>query len=228
MKYVELHCHTTYSNRNGVIECLSTPEELLREAATIGLNAIAITDHNTMKGYFEARELAEKFNLAVIPAEEFDTDGKGQILGYGISEGIEPNRPAEDIIDDIHKYGGLAVVAHPFDVVRGMENIDRIVDLADGLEILNHGAFCNYKANELARNRNKKIRTGGSDAHHHRILGSVVTVFPDECITEEDYLHCLRKGEFKIEPRRNYCFSLLLGIANIIYTRTVWLLNKNE
>lgn len=228
MKYAELHCHTNHSNRNGVIECLSTPEELLIQAVKTGLSAIAITDHNTMNGYFEAREIAEKFNLAIIPAEEFDTNGKGQILGYGITEGIEPNRPAEEIIDDIHECGGLAVVAHPFDVLRGMEDIARIVNMADGLEILNHGAFGNYRANELARYRNKKVRTGGSDAHHHGIVGSVVSVFPDKCITAEDYLGSLREGHFRIEPWRNYCFSLLLGITNIIYTRTVWLLGKNE
>jgi len=143
-----------------VIECLSTPEDLLIEAAKIGLSAIAITDHNTMKGYFEAQELAEKYNLAVIPAEEFDTDGKGQILGYGIPEGIEPFRPAEDIISDIHEHGGLAVVAHPFDVVRGMENIDRIAEVADGLEIANFGAFGNKKANELAWRSNEKSPFG--------------------------------------------------------------------
>jgi len=226
MKYAELHCHSIHSNRSGVIESLSTPEELLNEAAKTGLSAIAITDHNTMKGYFEARELAEKLNLAVIPAEEFDTDGKGQILGYGITEEIEPFRPAEDIISDIHEHGGLAVVPHPFDVLRGMEDIERIADMADGIEVLNHGAFGNYRADSFARRTNKKIRTAGSDAHHHKIVGSVVTVFPDKCITAEDYLRCLREGDIGVEARRNYCFSLLMGITNIIYTRTVLLLGK--
>jgi hypothetical protein len=198
------------------------------EAAKIGLSAIAITDHNTMKGYFEASELAEKFNLTVIPAEEFDTDGKGQILGYGIPEGIEPFRPAEDIIGDIHEYGGVAVVAHPFDVVRGMEDIGRIAGLADGIEILNHGAFGNNRADEFARDKNIILKTAGSDAHHRRIVGSVVTVFPDKCVTAEDYLHQLEKGHLGIKVRRNYCFSLIMGLSNIILTRMVWLLREKQ
>jgi len=55
----------------------------------------------------------------------------------------------------------------------------------------------------------------------------VVSVFADKCITAEDYLSCLREGDIEIEARRDYCFTLLMGFANIIHTRTVWLLGKN-
>jgi len=44
--WAELHCHSSYSFLDGA----SSPEELVAEAATLGLEALAITDHDGMYG----------------------------------------------------------------------------------------------------------------------------------------------------------------------------------
>ncbi|MBS0654507.1 MAG: PHP domain-containing protein, partial [Verrucomicrobia bacterium] len=44
---VDLHCHSTYSDGS------LTPQNLLELAKKEGLDAIAITDHDTFGGYFE-------------------------------------------------------------------------------------------------------------------------------------------------------------------------------
>lgn len=60
----DLHCHTT--NSDG-----STPlEQLIPYAKRIGLDALAITDHDTMQGIPLALELGKKYNLTVIPGVE--------------------------------------------------------------------------------------------------------------------------------------------------------------
>src|SRR6516162_202009 len=44
--WAELHCHSSYSFLDGA----SSPAELVAEAARLGLEALAITDHNGMYG----------------------------------------------------------------------------------------------------------------------------------------------------------------------------------
>ena len=44
--YAELHCHSTFSFLDGA----SHPEELAEEAARLGLEALAITDHDGFYG----------------------------------------------------------------------------------------------------------------------------------------------------------------------------------
>src|SRR3954465_9069374 len=44
--YAELHCHTNFSFLDGA----SPPEELVEEAARLGLEALAVTDHDGFSG----------------------------------------------------------------------------------------------------------------------------------------------------------------------------------
>ncbi|HEX6510766.1 MAG TPA: PHP domain-containing protein, partial [Chloroflexota bacterium] len=46
MQYVELHCHSCYSLREGA----STPRELIVRALELGYPALALTDHDGVYG----------------------------------------------------------------------------------------------------------------------------------------------------------------------------------
>lgn len=78
----DLHVHTTASD--GRLE----PEELVRLAAKIGLDIIAITDHDTTNGVAPALAAMKIFSsVKVIPGVEINTDvprGEVHILGYFI------------------------------------------------------------------------------------------------------------------------------------------------
>ena len=50
--YAELHCHSNFSFLDGA----SDPEELIEEAVRLGLDALAITDHD---GFYAASRFAE-------------------------------------------------------------------------------------------------------------------------------------------------------------------------
>src|SRR5437016_496234 len=52
--YAELHCHTNFSFLDGA----SKPEELVEEAARLGLEALAVTDHDGMYGVVRFAEAA--------------------------------------------------------------------------------------------------------------------------------------------------------------------------
>ncbi len=60
--YAELHCHSNFSFLDGA----SHPEELVEEAARLGLDAIAITDHDGMYGVVRFAEAARELGVKTV------------------------------------------------------------------------------------------------------------------------------------------------------------------
>ncbi|WP_026422482.1 error-prone DNA polymerase [Actinokineospora inagensis] len=65
--YAELHCHSNFSFLDGA----SHPEELVEAAALLGLDAIAITDHNGMYGVVRFAEAAREVGIRTVFGTEF-------------------------------------------------------------------------------------------------------------------------------------------------------------
>lgn len=81
MKQIDLHVHSNASDGT------YTPRELVLYAEEKGLAAFALTDHDTVKGVFEAVEAAKGRELEVIPGIEISSEYKGgdiHILGLYI------------------------------------------------------------------------------------------------------------------------------------------------
>jgi predicted metal-dependent phosphoesterase TrpH len=81
MGYVDLHIHTTASD--GVM----SPSEIVRYAKGKGLQAIAITDHDTIGGLGEGLSEGEKIGFEVIPGIEISAEhspGSMHLLGFFI------------------------------------------------------------------------------------------------------------------------------------------------
>ncbi|PKM82102.1 MAG: phosphatase [Firmicutes bacterium HGW-Firmicutes-13] len=75
----DLHIHTNISDG-----CLN-PSEAVRKASDINLQAMAVTDHDTMDGVPEALREGEKINIEVVPGVELSTEYKNReihVLGY--------------------------------------------------------------------------------------------------------------------------------------------------
>src|SRR6516164_5421234 len=60
--YAELHCHSNFSFLDGA----SQPEELVEEAARLGLSALAITDHDGMYGVVRFAEAARAVGMPTV------------------------------------------------------------------------------------------------------------------------------------------------------------------
>src|SRR5690606_1662229 len=60
--YAELHCHTNFSFLDGA----SHPEELAEEAARLGLEALAVTDHDGFYGVVRFAEAARAVGLPTV------------------------------------------------------------------------------------------------------------------------------------------------------------------
>jgi predicted metal-dependent phosphoesterase TrpH len=80
---IDLHTHTTASDGT------DTPAELVEKARTAGLEAIAVTDHDTMAGYDEAPRPKD---LIVVAAVELSVRG-AHLLGYFFDEPAADFRP---------------------------------------------------------------------------------------------------------------------------------------
>lgn len=80
-RYVDLHLHTTWSDGRW------EPRQVVEEAATRGLAAIAITDHDVVGGLAEAEQAASEHGIEFMTGVELTADWNGKtvhILGYGI------------------------------------------------------------------------------------------------------------------------------------------------
>src|SRR5206468_10458063 len=60
--YTELHCHSNFSFLDGA----SHPEELVEEAVRLGLEALALTDHDGMYGVVRFAEAAAALGLPTV------------------------------------------------------------------------------------------------------------------------------------------------------------------
>ena len=78
----DLHTHSSLSDGT------TTPAEIAHEAARIGLAGFALTDHDTIAGWDEARAAAASAGIDFLPGIEITTkhrDRSRHLLGYGIA-----------------------------------------------------------------------------------------------------------------------------------------------
>jgi 3',5'-nucleoside bisphosphate phosphatase len=76
---IDLHCHSTFSDGS------LTPEQLIDEAAQIGLTALALTDHDTTAGLPRFLAAAADKPVRAVPGVELSVDcssGVMHMLGY--------------------------------------------------------------------------------------------------------------------------------------------------
>src|SRR5690625_2312029 len=76
-RYAELHAHSAFSFLDGA----NQPEELVVEASRLGLEALAITDHDGLYGVVRFAEAARKLNLPTVIGAELTMDATERATG---------------------------------------------------------------------------------------------------------------------------------------------------
>lgn len=189
---IDLHIHTQYSE-----DCKTSLNEVIQHAKNRGLDGVAITDHDTVRG---ALKLAESKDLLVIPGTEVSSL-HGHILGLNITESIPPKLHISETVDKIRRQGGIAVIAHPSVVIKtGLgAKITSASDI-DAVEVINASAFPFFISTYLGRRMAKRLalpQTAGSDAHHPREIGNAYAVI-DADSNADDVVDAIKRG--KITP----------------------------
>jgi hypothetical protein len=181
------HIHTNISSDSTL-----TLNQLRDGMLEAGINAVAITDHDTMEGYFRLKHNSAFKEFIVLPGVEVSTD-LGDIIVLGLEE-PPIKRDANLVIDLAHSQGGIVVAPHPFNGARsslgekcGMLKIDLIETMNGKCK-----SECNRQAKEFASFLHLP-GVGGSDAHERRQVGSVVNILESEK-SNEAVLAALQKG----------------------------------
>jgi len=183
---VDLHLHSLYSH-----DGQSTLQELIQRCAECGLDRIALTDHNTVEGALALAEVAP--DLAIV-GEEAKTR-EGEVIGLFITRRLPPYMRAEDVMDMIHEMGGLTYVPHPLDRHRSNFTAERMLELADQIDIVEtYNAWCEPAENQAAARlavELGKVAATGSDAHAASELGRSWMEI-DAYTNPQDFLQKLR------------------------------------
>src|SRR3989475_11240558 len=93
---------------------LSSPAAILAAAERVGLDVIALTDHDDIRGAFALRELAARGDspVEVVIGVEVTTRS-GHLLALWIENEVPMFCSLADAIARVHGAGGLTVVPHP-------------------------------------------------------------------------------------------------------------------
>jgi len=154
--------------------------DLLAIAKKRGLNGIAVTDHDTIRGGLEALKLKPE-GIDVICGCEIHTD-RGDVIGLFLTEEIKAREHLE-VIDEIKAQGGVVIVPHPFDSIRSSAFwlTERDAPRIHAVEVINARCVFN-RYNEVADAYAKQYgnaRVGGSDAHFGAEIGNAGTLLED-------------------------------------------------
>lgn len=93
-RYAELHAHSAFSFLDGA----SQPEELVAEAARLGLGALAITDHNGLHGVVRLAEAARSAGLRSVIGAELTLGGAPRTGGRAANESAALDPPGPHLV----------------------------------------------------------------------------------------------------------------------------------
>ncbi|KKQ41118.1 MAG: PHP domain protein [Candidatus Magasanikbacteria bacterium GW2011_GWA2_37_8] len=172
----DLHGHTTSMEWWRGFDIVNmSPEQMVTEAKKTGLDGVAITDHNTIRGLDRALNAAAKEGIIVVPGAEITAHygiNFPHILTLGLDPEIIKNDPLphlkdpETVIKWVHDHGGIAVATHPSE-------------------------------HEIAEKQNRP-KIGGSDFHVMGQVGIVRTKIFNEAKNWQDVVEAIKQG--KTEP----------------------------
>lgn len=199
------HIHSSYSE-----DSIFSPEKIVKTAYLRGLNAIAITDHNTIKGGVKAKSIKQDI-VMVIVGSEIKTDF-GDIIGLFLNEEIK-SRKLEEVIDEITTQEGIIILPHLYRKRILSKKLLRNVDIIEGIN-----GRCSEELNIKAQKSAKELKMpliAGSDAHFSFELGKIWNVVTDVSNHDEEGLRKkLLNGDIEMHGNSN---PLLLRRASVVF-----------
>jgi PHP domain len=102
-----LHMHSIYSDGSGKVE------DIAKFADEVGLDFIALTDHNTLRALKEGYEKWYGNTLLLVGCEINDKENKNHYLAFNIDKTFSTRLSAKEYVKKIKDAGGIGFLAHP-------------------------------------------------------------------------------------------------------------------
>jgi predicted metal-dependent phosphoesterase TrpH len=174
-----VHVHTRHS-----FDSLVEPAALAAQAERLGIDVLAVTDHDTWQGGLATREAAEAagLKLRVVLASEASTN-QGDLIGMFLTR--EPYESSSlRFCDEVHAQGGLVLLPHPY---RWHKLDEALLSRVDLIEVFNARTprMDNARAVALAEERRLPALVG-PDAHRLAELDLARVEFEGERPASED------------------------------------------
>jgi predicted metal-dependent phosphoesterase TrpH len=197
---VDAHVHTAAS-----YDATAPVEAVLDRASAAGLDAVVVTDHDTVAGARRAVDVARPDHPVVVPGVEVST-ADGHLLAVDVTEAPAPGRPFAETVRTVRRRGGLAVAPHPFQRSRHGVGAAVLDDCrVDGVEVYNAHCLTGFRNEQAAAYAaaHGYPPFGGSDAHCADLVGRAVTeVRVDGPPTRDRVVDALRSGRTRSRGRR--------------------------
>lgn len=196
---IDLHVHTIFSDDSTI-----NPKLLVDSLyAHSIIKGVAVTDHDTLEGYFQVRKLATVYqDLLIIPGVEVTTK-EGHFMLLGIEEKPPYMATLESVVDFAMERAALIVIPHPYRVNSGIGDAAERIQ-ADAIEVINPSASLreNRLAEKLAEARSLP-GVAGSDAHKPDQLWTAYTEIDAE-LDIGSVLNAIKNGRVKAVSTRHY------------------------
>jgi predicted metal-dependent phosphoesterase TrpH len=161
----------------------------------MGLNGVAVTDHNTLAGAIRLVKAKHK-GLIVIPGIEIETL-QGHMLALNVTTPIPKKLSASETVERIHEAGGIAVACHPRVIFKMGWSPQTFSDVKiDAIEVVNSAAFPFFLSTRLSRRLAKRFslsETAGSDSHLPQTIGMAYTLINADPKIEE-IIQAIKEG----------------------------------
>jgi len=175
------HTHTRASDG------LGAPEDYVEAVASLNLDVVAVTDHDTLTGAERVRELVARggYSFEVIVGIEVTTERGMHLLGLFMQRPLPLFLPVDKAIEMITDQGGIALAPHPLSPLTpslGRRAIERLLAQRAaliGVETINPSPAGRVVERKIkAFNKVWKLAEfGGSDAHFLSRIGTAYTEF---------------------------------------------------
>ncbi|MGI8925476.1 MAG: CehA/McbA family metallohydrolase [Tepidiformaceae bacterium] len=203
---IDLHSHTWPRSHDSVL----SPDDLIVRAKQAGLDAVVLTEHDTVWDHKSIEELRAKHNFLVLAGVEISTDD-GHILAFGIDKYVFGMHRVRELASYVEKAEGTMVAAHPYRrqmpwFSRNDEEYQAALDKASrnpayqyvsALEELNGRG--SDKENEFSRRLCTMMKLGGTagtDSHAISDVGKCATHFENDIHDERELVTELKAGRY--------------------------------
>ena len=216
MGLADLHMHTIFS-----YDGTASVPAVLRRAREVGLDVIAITDHDVIEGALLAMELAPRYGVEVIPGIEITT-AEGDLLALFVREKVEAGLSLVETVLRARELGGVCIAPHPSARGMGMKSlsvasifkamqIPAVADTLIAIEAYNATALdrMGISTARLLTSGLNVASVGNSDAHVLDAIGLGATEFPGD--DAPALLSALRSGKTSVCRREEWSAARILG-----------------